>query len=628
MSIAGTFRSSPEHRDRATVESLLRLAYSDSSATSVLSGDGATLGAVNEGVLWEGAGLVVAFSGTLYDRADLREALQLTDHANDAEFAGQALLFWGDEFPNRMDGEYAIAIWDGRQQRLLLSRDAMSRVPLFYSQLKDGWCFATEPRGLRGWPGVDGSLDGDGIARSLTLQPKPGSTLFRGISSALGGQTLVLQGATARAIQFWYPLRHPELRVRDWREYAECLHEAMVRAVARRLPASGLIGAQLSSGFDSSSVTALTAQALAKQNRSLVAYTAIPVQRTNAKEILNDRFDDEWPLASQVAAMYPNIEHVAIRNDASDWWEAIDTICDSATGPPSFIRNVRWYHAILKDAQSRGLVTMLEGQAGNLTGSYNGSFGLYDLRKKGRWLQLMRALRDRRRQGTAWKTLTHSVWLPSHKTRALVQRIRRKPVPKLFEMTMLRRDFYERSSVEQREYSAIGAMMEGDRSNGASWRYSILSQADMGMMRAMQMRAFGLRREDPTADRRLVELCLSIPDEAFAPSGIKRELYREAFRNDLPAELLAEPLRGLQASDFLPMFEGWLPQWCCELDLLEASPTVGQYLDLPRMRQTLKAWPQWKGGPRAAADQMFNYTFGGALAFGRFLRRLEDGKGV
>jgi asparagine synthase (glutamine-hydrolysing) len=170
----------------------------------------------------------------------------------------------------------------------------------------------------------------------------------------------------------------------------------------------------------------------------------------------------------------------------------------------------------------------------------------------------------------------------------------------------------------------MGSLVEGDRTSGSSWRLSILEAGDFGAMNAVARRAFGLRREDPTADRRLIELCLSIPDEAFAPNGMRRELYRYAFRNDLPAELLNQRGRGLQCSDFLQLFEQWLPEWARELDRLEGSSIAAKVFDLPRMRRMLEDWPRIVAGNRAHADQLYNYTFGGGMALARTLRRYEE----
>jgi asparagine synthase (glutamine-hydrolysing) len=609
-------------------QSLARLAYGAPTGAKNISAAEAAIGGLNAFAILHSRPdqpeIFCCFDGALFEKGEMRARLRLPPESNDAEIAASAYLQWGEEFARELDGEFALSLWDGARRCMLLVRDALGRYPLFYSVLADGFCFASEPRGLAGWEGVDAGIEDEMIARLLSLTPAPGKTLYRSIVAVPGGHVVVLEsGKAARSVRYWHPLQTPELRLKDWRGYSEALHEAMVRAVSVRLPAEGLVGAHLSSGFDSSSVAALAAQALARQNRPLVAYTSVPVHRINAKDIRENRFADEWPLAAQAAAMYPNIEHVAIPTNGADWWNAIDLMGDFAGTPVTSIRNTRWYYGISKDAHDRGLVSMFEGQAGNLTGSYSGGLGLYDLRRKRRWGELVRAIRSRRQQKEPWPALIQSVWMPSEKAKQRVQRLRGRKMPRLFDVTLMRADFYKQSGLQLRDSSPLGTFIEGDRSGGAAWRLSILEAGDFGMMTAMQMRAFGLRREDPTADRRLVELCLSIPDEAFAPGGIKRELYREAFRNDLPAELLAEPLRGLQSSDFLVMFEDALPEWHAEMERLEQSAVVGRYLDLPRMRKLLEDWPRMKAGPPAVADQAYSYTFGGALALGRFLRRLE-----
>ncbi|SEB37726.1 asparagine synthase-related protein [Terriglobus roseus] len=635
MPIAGCLGDSPELK-RATESSLRRMQFKEGSETTVQECGSAILGAVADGKSFAGDDNLlpvdVVFDGRLFEGRELRAALELPADCNEAAIAASAYVAWGAEFPDRLDGEYAFALWDRRQKRLVLGRDAMSRVSLFYSRPESGLCFASEPMGLMGWNGVDTSLNERAVAMALSLTPPEPQeelpTLQKGIFSLRGGHVMLIGSDRAESmIDFWQPLKVPQLVVKDWREYGDALRAALLRAVRVRLPVEGLVASQLSSGFDSSGVTALTAQVLARQNRPLIAYTSVPAHSVNAKEIMGDRFSNEWPLAAQVAAMYPNVEHVAVPTDAVDWWESLDVMGDNCGAPAGFIRNSRWYLGILTDAQRRGAVTMMEGQAGNLTSSYNGGFGLYDLRSRKQWGLLYRALRNRRKHGGNWKSLLSSTWMPSRNAMARIQRLRRREVPGLFDLSMMRRDFYENSGLAKTEHSAMGATVEGDRTNGAAWRFSILRASEMGMMRSMQRRAFGMEREDPTADRRLVELCLGIPDEAFAPEGIKRELYRHGFRNDLPAELLSEPLRGLQSSDFLQMFEAWIPEWRAELDRLDQSALAGMCLDLPRMRKLLDDWPTMVATNRSSADMAYNYTFGGALAMGRFLRRMEERTG-
>ena len=148
---------------------------------------------------------------------------------------------------------------------------------------------------------------------------------------------------------------------------------------------------------------------------------------------------------------------------------------------------------------------------------------------------------------------------------------------------------------------------------------------DFGVQSATEQRLFGLQRMDPTADRDLVELCLSIPDWAFCRNGDARVLYRNAMRDVLPHELLQERGLGLQASDFLESFSMKMEVWRNELHLQQKSDLVHSFLDLKRMDAALNEFSTNVQRSRAAADHMYNFVFGGALLAGRFLRKLEDG---
>ncbi len=622
---------------------LQRLAY-PGAAQPILTAHlgaapGAKLGVVNAAQLWsagpQAGGLVALFDGDLYERDFLCKALEVdsADYsaagASDARLIGLAYQRWGETFPVEIDGEFAFAVWDGVRQRLVLGRDAMGRAALHYGTTPNSFVFASEPRGLQGWPGLDCRVDEEQIARLLSAQLEPGRTLFRGIRYVPGGHVLVVErNQPAKPVRYWFPHQQPQMRVRDEREYAEALRSAMQRAVERRLPANGLVGSHLSAGFDSSGVTALAAQALARQGRPLVAYTSVPVHRGDAQKILKGRFGDEWPLAHAVAAMYPNVEHVPIRTDAGDCWEAIDTPAEVWAAPMAFIRNAQWFHAIHRDAQRRGLSVVLEASMGNLTGSYDGQLGLFDMRKRGgNWKDLARAVRRRRKAGEKWRPVLQAVWMPSARAKERVQRLYGKRARRFYEWSLMRPEFYASTGLPPIHLSPLGALVLADRTSGAAWRLSILQMRDFGMDGAGMMRHYGIKLVDPTADRRLAELCLRIPDEAFRTDGRKRELYRRAMQADLPAELLDEPLRGLQSSDFLELFAQSLPEFQSEMERLRQSPSVGRYLDLERMQALLDSWPGADCEDKATADAAYNYTFGGALAMGRFLRRLEDGTG-
>ncbi|AFL87433.1 asparagine synthase (glutamine-hydrolyzing) [Terriglobus roseus DSM 18391] len=630
MSIAGALSFQGGVREEEVGASLARLAYTATASRQLLRGPGFVFGAVNGGCMHHGRGdtegLFAVFDGPLFETQELRNRIGgVHAEANDAELAALAYRRWGDTFPDALDGEYAVIVWDSVRRCLLMSCDAMSRGVLHYGQANGDLLFSSEARGLVGWPGVDSSLDEITVARRFSLQQERGRTIYRGIRGVPGAATLLFrQGEAPQRVPYWFPLRRPLLQLREPEGYAEALRAAMVRAVSLRLPAEGLVASHLSSGFDSSGVTALAAQALAKQNRPLIAYTSAPVYAVDASNVVKNRFADEWPLAAKVAAMYQNVEHIRIATNGADWWDALDGLGDAFEAPQGFIRNARWYYAIHKHAQGRGVGTMLEGQAGNQTGSYTGQFGLYDLRKRGEWLALLRAMRVRRRRGEKLPRLITSAWMPRPKTLAYLRRMRgARATPSLYSNSMMRQDFYESTGLPALQESPVGSAAAMDHADGRSWRLHLLLQSELGMVNAGMRRAFDMRREDPTADRGLVELVLSIPDEAFVSNGIRRELYRIAFRHDLPTELLQERSRGLQSGDFLETFHEAVPLFLEELDRLEDTPAAVRILDLKRMRDALESWTEGANGDKNAMDRRFNYTVGGALSMGRFIRRMQ-----
>ncbi len=612
-----------------------RLAYSVSAFTVTKRFPSGHIGVVNGGQFCTQEMVAVAFDGLIFDRDDLAGQLRHcpTESSSvvpsDAALVFAAYRKWGSDFSLHLDGEFAFAIWDEASKVFLLGTDVMGGRPLYYGRSGNSFCFASEPRGLLGWPGIDSRIDEETVARMLAVDPAPGRTLFRGIRKLPAGHLLrVGPGSREQIRKFWYPANGPELRLKDKREYAEAIRAALVRAVERRVPAAGLVGSHLSSGYDSSGVTALVAQALLRQNRPLLAYTAVPVHTVDATEISRNRFSNEWPLASNVAHMYPNIEHVPIPTNSANWWEPMDLLTDAFATPHGFLRNLRWYYGLSRHAQQRNVGTMFTGVAGNITTSYDGGMSLFHLRKTGRYQDLTRSLWERHRSGKRWKTLVNGTLLPSAQWTNRIKRAMGQKLPGLFDNSLMRPEFFASTGLDGSNASPMGQMIAGDRANGRTWRASLLARGDTGIAAAGEMRAFGLQRADPTADRRVVELCFSIPDDAFRPGEEPRELYREAIRNDLPAELLAERRRGLQGSDVLELFAESIDEFREEMERLETSPMANRVLDLPRMRSILESFsPAMLTAHRGAADRLYDYTFGGAILLGRFLRLHEEHTG-
>ncbi len=571
------------------------------------------------------AGLLVVFDGTLFEHRGLLDRFTCPPGTTHAALLAKAYQSVGLDALSLLDGEYALALWDEACQRLVLARDVMGRGALCYTTTNEAIHFASEPSGLMASTGKSLEVNDSYIVGAMTFQFTPGETVYSGVHyPPVGHYLLAEREGPAQLRRYWFPERQSQLRVRDQREYAEALQHAMTQAVEKRLPSTGLVGSELSAGYDSSAVTALAARALARQNRQLHAYTSVPENPTDASQVFKNAFGNEWPLASRVAEMYPNIEQIAVPSHAASWEESISGMTDVVGAPPLFLRNLPWMYAMRKQAQSRGVDVMLWGQNGNHAGSYSGEFALFDLLRRGHLLQLLRTARGWRQAGSTWRSVALSAWLPSARARAHWKKLKGTSVKDWRERTFLKPERIAAAGFSLLDLERAGQLLEGNRRNGASRRFSNMQLIDFGVQSAAERRLFGLQRMDPTADRHLVELCLSIPDWAFCPGGDFRALYRQAMADVLPPELLRERRLGLQASDFLENFSADMKIWRSELERQQQSALVTSYLDVDRMRHALEFFPKQMERGRGSADHFYNYVFGGALLLGRFLRRVEE----
>jgi asparagine synthase (glutamine-hydrolysing) len=98
---------------------------------------------------------------------------------------------------------------------------------------------------------------------------------------------------------------------------------------------------------------------------------------------------------------------------------------------------------------------------------------------------------------------------------------------------------------------------------------------------------FGVETRDPTGDSRIVEFCLSLPEDQCWRDGHERWLLRRAMRDRLPAIILENRTRGLQAADWFERMRDRRHEIAAELAALEASNLAREAIDLPHLRRLL-----------------------------------------
>ena len=211
---------------------------------------------------------VLVFNGMIYNFRELRGELQALGHCfhsrTDSEVLLYALIHWGPQALNRLNGMFAFALWDRQTRRLLLGRDRYGIKPLYYCRQGSLFAFASEQKAMLAIPRLARRLDKKALLEYFTFQNLfTDRTLLEDISVLPAGHyaELDMGGADSRLelTRYWdFHFREPA-REASPDEYREELDRLFQQAVNRQLVSDVALGSYLSGGIDSGSITAVAA---------------------------------------------------------------------------------------------------------------------------------------------------------------------------------------------------------------------------------------------------------------------------------------------------------------------------------------------------------------------------------
>ncbi|HMN12665.1 MAG TPA: asparagine synthase (glutamine-hydrolyzing) [Bellilinea sp.] len=212
---------------------------------------------------------VIAYNGEVYNFNELRVELEAVGHRfhsrTDSEVVLKALAQWGEKALSRFNGMFALALWDKQKKELLLARDRYGIKPLYYAQVGEKFLFGSEIKAILADPAYRTEMDREGLLEYLTFQNFfTDRTLFKGVRLLPQGSFLRVpsKGAAATPVKFWDYLFEEPQHPADDEEYVEELDRLFRQAVNRQLVSDVDVGAYLSGGMDSGSVTAIAAKQL------------------------------------------------------------------------------------------------------------------------------------------------------------------------------------------------------------------------------------------------------------------------------------------------------------------------------------------------------------------------------
>lgn len=504
-------------------------------------------------------------NGEVFNYVELRDELRLLGHSfrtrSDTEVIVHAYEAYGERFVDRLNGQFAIALWDARRERLILARDRVGIRPLFYMIGGGRMLFASEIKAILAVAPQKPSLDVCALAQIFTFWATVGSrTVFQGISSLPPGHLLVVESGTERLERYWdwtFPVRGESANL-PIEAAVEGLRTLLNDSVRLQLRADVPVGVYLSGGLDSSGIAAL----------------ARPI--AGAFQTFSITFDDaeydETRFQRQVANQL-GIRHDALRCTAREIGEAFpDLVWHTEspilrTAPAPLMLLARHVHAA-------GFKVVLTGEGADEV------FGGYDLFKEGKirrfWArdpgsQWRAALLARLypylgrspvtnrsfarlffghsleevnnpfyAHLTRWRTTQGIARVLSPELRAQIQAARPEEELK----ARLPADFAAWDSLARDQYIEVKTLLEG---------YLLTSQGDRPAL------AHAVEGRTPYLDHRVVEFVNGLSPRLKLRGLREKFLLKAALADVLPERILSRPKQPYRAPDSRCFFSAGKP---------------------------------------------------------------------
>jgi len=203
----------------------------------------------------------IIFNGEIYNHLEVRARLEQVGHhyytQSDTETIVHAYEEYGLEFVNHLIGMFAFALWDARQQTLILARDRLGQKPLYYTVHNNRLLFASEVKAILADRNVPRQVDGSALSLYLSLSYVPSPrTMFADIQKLPPAHLLICKDGQLSTRRYWQAVYQPDPSL-DEHTCIEQLRVKLLGAVRRRLLSDVPLGAFLSGGIDSSTVVGL-----------------------------------------------------------------------------------------------------------------------------------------------------------------------------------------------------------------------------------------------------------------------------------------------------------------------------------------------------------------------------------
>ncbi|PGT96267.1 asparagine synthetase B [Bacillus cereus] len=576
--------------------------------------------------------LAITADAIIDNRDELFEKLQVeyADRKNmtDSELILLSYEKWGEAAPKYLVGDFVFMIWDEKKQILFGARDFSGSRTLYFYRSENKFAFCTIIKPLFTLPYAEKTLNEQWIAEFLAIPVNfesvdPQLTVYKYIEQVPPSHTVLVKDGKVEFSRYYIPTAGKMLNLKSNEEYEEAFREVYQSAVKARLRTHHEVGAHLSGGLDSGSVVSFAAKDLRAENKKLHTFSYVPAEGFE-DWTHKGRIADERPFIQSTVQYVGNIQDYYLELPERSPLSEIDDWLETMEMPYKFFENTFWLRGVYEKASQRDIGVLLSGQRGNWTVSWGPMLDYQAmLLKKLHWIRFYRELHLYSRNLGVKKARVFEV-------------VRRKAFP----------FFHQLLSSEEQDVFPIIINPEFAKKMNV---FDRLKEQDVEITGTSISTAYDMKREqfekpyywsingtyetklslryalwdrDPTNDLRIIQFCLSVPEEQYVQNGLDRSLIRRATKNFLPDKVrLNQRVRGVQGADGVYRMAPFWNEFIEEVQELSVDPIISEFLNVEVIKKAISKICK-EPRPEYAFDLDFRILMR-SLIFYRFIKKIN-----
>ncbi|MDL4838973.1 asparagine synthase-related protein [Aquibacillus rhizosphaerae] len=575
--------------------------------------------------------LAITADAIIDNRQELFEMLQVDKEKRllmpDSVLLLLAYIKWGENTPEHVIGDFAFMIWDGKKQKLFGARDFSGARTLYYCHQNQSFAFSTTIEPLLTLPFMKKHLNEEWLAQFLAITAVTHTldsalTPYRNIYEIPPSHRISVVGQKVTINRYNTLTNKEKLHYKSNHDYIDAFQEIFQQAVDARLRTHRGVGAQLSGGLDSGSVTSFAAGTLKEQGKPLHTFSYIPPKD----------FEDFTPgylIADERPYIQETVNHIGHITDhycdfnESSPYSVMDELLHDMEMPYKFFENSFWLAKMFEEAQAKDIGILLSGDRGNLTISWGNALDYYTkLCKNMRWIKLVQEVHQ------------HTLHLGGSRLKKL-KMIRKHAFPssKSAEAPadyilpqVINSQFATQTDVftKLQDYGFDDTGWYGADQQDLRLKHfeDVCHWIPTNTVSTKLSLRHNVWKRDPTNDLRVIRFCLSLPDNQFVQDGYDRALIRRATEGYLPDKVrLNQRIRGVQGADWVHRMA---PSWQLfveEAEQLSKDDDVLQFINKQAINDALNVV---KNGPCLDKDNDPHYRIlMRSLIVYRFLKKFH-----